>query len=407
MKWNQNYYLQLLLFVLLCFLSSGLIGGCSKSSKPNPKPPVRPELPSEVITGIDALALDRQVFDVDSFIAELPEGKTPVRKLDLTFNESIANTIKLLDSGKVNIFGVHFQNYTCVTNGVCGDYAYGHGHTVQSFNQAIKSNDARILGMFRHRAKMHCDLIDQYPSVRFIFSYALEHQLSEAAYLTLNHVFRKEICDRQDYWIANNPLNAHVLFPQWDLYEQHHHSFRASAFINSLDGEDIDQIDTMVWKQNLANADVKLAFGWAWKMNCRVPGPFVDPRNRTDCPNRDEIRHIIFKTFKDPIPAPQPPPTSANESWGAGNLWKPVSESDGNLVVLIRNQYRDQFDSCKVPLKSGGWEALRFAGYTNPDRQTYRASKNCNRFSERKIVCQRGDFKLTISGGSDACRRAD
>jgi hypothetical protein len=56
-------------------------------------------------------------------------------------------------------------------------------------------------------------------------------------------------------------------------------------------------------------------------------------------------------------------------------LWKPVSESDGKLVVLFPSEFDEEFESVSVMSAEGEIEQGIFAGFTNGDRQTWRFSK--------------------------------
>jgi hypothetical protein len=59
-----------------------------------------------------------------------------------------------------------------------------------------------------------------------------------------------------------------------------------------------------------------------------------------------------------------------------GFLWKPMSESDGNLVILFPSKFDKKFLDVLVEDLDGNVESGAFAGFTNPDRQTWRFSKN-------------------------------
>ncbi len=76
-----------------------------------------------------------------------------------------------------------------------------------------------------------------------------------------------------------------------------------------------------------------------------------------------------------------------------GNLWKPVSENNGNIVVLFRNTYRTLFSrGCTIELKDGTVAPLYCGGglecFTNPDRLTLRSSVKCSNAKEVKVVCE-------------------
>lgn len=70
------------------------------------------------------------------------------------------------------------------------------------------------------------------------------------------------------------------------------------------------------------------------------------------------------------------------EGQRGGFLWKPESESSGNLAVVLPGNFTYKFDSCEVTLKSKEKEKLRWAGFTNWDGlhgnkpfQTWRGSR--------------------------------
>ena len=54
---------------------------------------------------------------------------------------------------------------------------------------------------------------------------------------------------------------------------------------------------------------------------------------------------------------------------GGGFLWKPISESNGNLVVLFPKEFTETFQSVTVNGESGN-----FSGFANGDRQHWRFS---------------------------------
>jgi hypothetical protein len=75
-----------------------------------------------------------------------------------------------------------------------------------------------------------------------------------------------------------------------------------------------------------------------------------------------------------------------------GNLWKPVSENNGNIVVLFNPTYRKTFSGgCTVELKDGSFAPLYCGGalncFTNPNRLTLRSNVRCGSAKEVKVVC--------------------
>lgn len=69
--------------------------------------------------------------------------------------------------------------------------------------------------------------------------------------------------------------------------------------------------------------------------------------------------------------------SSSSSSGGSGGfIWKPVSESNGNLVVLLPSQYRGKVSSCKITKGGKTLESGSFSGDThNGNRPHYRFSK--------------------------------
>ncbi|RMD87285.1 MAG: hypothetical protein D6808_01745, partial [Candidatus Dadabacteria bacterium] len=81
--------------------------------------------------------------------------------------------------------------------------------------------------------------------------------------------------------------------------------------------------------------------------------------------------------------------------WGAGAVWKPVSDSDGNLVVL------DAFgtNSSKIQIVNQNGKVLetgRFVGKTNGGRPTFRFSKRGSGYGKNLTV-------VFITGSKNVC----
>lgn len=78
-----------------------------------------------------------------------------------------------------------------------------------------------------------------------------------------------------------------------------------------------------------------------------------------------------------PIPADQ-------LVWKNNNLWKPVAESDGKLVVLLRSDWPVP-DRVEVLRKGGVWEIMRYAGSdANENRHHYRGRDPGSEYAPRK-----------------------
>lgn len=86
-----------------------------------------------------------------------------------------------------------------------------------------------------------------------------------------------------------------------------------------------------------------------------------------------------------------------------GNLWKPrsdeISAGGGRLVVLFDRKFTEQFDNCEIMMNTGEvsqllclntveWTQTPFSCFSNPDRQTWRASFDCEDAGEVRVICR-------------------
>ena len=99
-----------------------------------------------------------------------------------------------------------------------------------------------------------------------------------------------------------------------------------------------------------------------------------------------------------------------------GNLWKPVSDTTGNLVVVFHNRYKKKFsEGCFIDRKDGGREELFcneiYKCFGNPDRLTMRSTIKCNQAKEVKVVCYEANQTVTFTVDEalrgQVCRRHD
>ena len=65
----------------------------------------------------------------------------------------------------------------------------------------------------------------------------------------------------------------------------------------------------------------------------------------------------------------------ASSGGGGGFVWKPISEGDGKLVVLLPSSYVGRVSSVTIRRGGATLESGRFAGNTNGNRPTFRFSK--------------------------------
>lgn len=130
-----------------------------------------------------------------------------------------------------------------------------------------------------------------------------------------------------------------------------------------------------------------------------------------------------------PTAAPTPPSTGNPivtnpqyfEDGAGGNLWKPVSDTTGNLVLVFSSKFKVPFSGgCLVEKRDGKFEKLycggAFACYGNPDsggdRLHMRSNIKCAEAKEVKVVCTDVKQVLTFTVKKSAdlskvCQRFD
>ncbi len=99
-----------------------------------------------------------------------------------------------------------------------------------------------------------------------------------------------------------------------------------------------------------------------------------------------------------------------------GNLWKPESDTNGNIVVLFNSSFRTLFTGgCSIQLRDGSYSELYCGGiyscFTNPNRMTLRSNIRCEDAKEVKVTCN-GDnqvviFTVPAEQRSQVCDRHD
>ena len=81
---------------------------------------------------------------------------------------------------------------------------------------------------------------------------------------------------------------------------------------------------------------------------------------------------------------------------GSGQIWKPHSEGDGNLVVLLASGVPN-IGVLVVDPKGNAVEVGRYVGHTNGNRATYRFSRPGRRFGAPSIL------RVGTPSGTDYC----
>lgn len=82
-------------------------------------------------------------------------------------------------------------------------------------------------------------------------------------------------------------------------------------------------------------------------------------------------------------------------------LWKPVSDTSGNAVVVFDGKYKEEFKEVTVQLRKGGTESAFWKGlnlWGNPDsigpRQHWRLRKKCAEYKDNTLITAK-DSKQT------------
>lgn len=152
-------------------------------------------------------------------------------------------------------------------------------------------------------------------------------------------------------------------------------------------------------------AYLQQAYDWIKEQKSSVTGPAEPTPSPTVPP---------VVTTPSPTPVPSTPvPSIENPNvngaiqyfvdGGGGNLWKPVSDTTGNLVIVLHSKWKKEFSGgCSVQKKDGKIETLFCGGpfkcFGNPDaggeRLHMRSNIKCDKAKEVKVTCK--EAKQTV-----------
>ena len=125
-----------------------------------------------------------------------------------------------------------------------------------------------------------------------------------------------------------------------------------------------------------------------------------------------EIDPIDISDTSETIPETDPEPTNpvctqimSSNDGANGFLWKPESDSGNALVILLPSKFVSEFESVEVIRANGEREQLRFTGFSNGDRQTWRGQLAGKKYQDRGLITasefkQICTWKLAGKGGS-------
>lgn len=236
----------------------------------------------------DLLALMYPKFPVQATVQELPQGSR-VGILDWTFGDDPAPVRRLQDSGKVTAFRIHLINGPGANNNVLGPYEPHYG---LNLNQALENRHHKIINHLTRRARLWCDLV----KVDLTLSPVLEFQGLSVKAQTAAVEAIKEGCPR-----ARILLNPRIGTKALKGFIIEHHGKNpppCRGCSTSLDGDDVVDIDVPKWLNATKGYEYK--YVWSRSYNCRHLGAFEDPRQRTACPNRANLRELFHITDERP-----------------------------------------------------------------------------------------------------------
>ena len=120
-------------------------------------------------------------------------------------------------------------------------------------------------------------------------------------------------------------------------------------------------------------------------------------------------------TEATPIPTVEPsnPVVSEKQIFGQNNnLWKPVSDTTGNVVVLFNKKFVKLFSKgCYATLNNGNKDYLfcnppSQACFSNGDRMTLRGNYKCKEYKNTKVICEEDKQLVTFTANSKkTCNR--
>jgi hypothetical protein len=245
--------------------------------------------------GQDLLAIQHEEFPVEDLLPLIPDGFIG-GNLDWTFGTRLTPVKKVLDTGKVIQWRVHFFNGPGLRNGQLGRYEPHAGMTIKSFNAAWEAGGGKLRRHLRDRVRLYCQLLEGYPAVALEMSPTLEHNLTSRAFRKQAAVIR-ENCPRAV--IVDNPVGGVRSTPGFKI-ERHGTAVKGlKAPCNvSLDGDEALDANIPAYLASNPNCTRYL---WTHKFNGRLTkGSFVDPRKRKAWPTPQIFRTLL--AYARPLP---------------------------------------------------------------------------------------------------------
>lgn len=149
-------------------------------------------------------------------------------------------------------------------------------------------------------------------------------------------------------------------------------------------------------------------------------GPTVEDKQEILDKIEDQLEPVE-EPVEEPVVEPideinnEPIPTTYYESFNdGGNLWKPMSDTEGTVVVLLDAKHSEPFDECRIDgtkLDCRKWSdsAKKWLPtcFTNGNRQTFRHNKTCDLVTEKVVTCKLGRDTYIFTGATGVCEREE
>ena len=231
--------------------------------------------------GHDFLALQSPHFKYKK-IERAIQYPSALGMLDFTFGYSLAPVRYLLDSGKFKYLRVHLINGSCIRLRNCGSYYPSFAASIDRFSAAIRKKDINLYDFVRFRTEEYCQIAKDYPATQVLISPVLEHNLNRQNFITLAK-WIDAACP--GVAIVNNGMTPIKIR---NYLKEVHGSITSKAHIISMDGFGYESY----LPADVFEAPHNIVFIWDSHYNCRDPGPFIDPRERTSCPTAREVDYL-------------------------------------------------------------------------------------------------------------------
>jgi hypothetical protein len=357
----------------------------------------------EPTVGLAIFALNNVNFPVDEAIdilkATKPGHRATFSVLNRTFGENMNNYNRVLQ--ELEYLKPHVQIHA--TCGPCRSpradgsiLKFARRYNIPQLNEKLEKEDQAVIEEYiKVLEDIQKNYIDPHPSLSFTVTPELESNYTRKAAGLMINITIEIFANYENVEINFNHLDNAMRF-QGIPYEIHHSLPHSTV---ALDPGDIYNIDGSIflypnenspqgfWKSNNVASweeiqetiQISLQRGaifYIWRaewQGLHEPPPRKLPDNRlyTFWNKHEEIKFLMNL---DPATTPLSEKTfNVSRNDGSGSfLWKPISESDKNLVVLLPSHFRQRLE--KVELVFGNQSELgRFAGDTmNENRVHYR-----------------------------------